>query len=429
MIDLFSSDFIGLNNDQRYSAIVDFARVQPLESNRHDFKLIWNNDGLKDVAAFANTFGGILVIGVEKNQSDPEAKVSGVESNSELTTGIASAIATNISPTPSYDIMECHKTGETNRRFCVIRVRSDSTLYIVTKKAISSPVWIRNADQTVAADAAQLRRMIDREKQFTPNVSEVMWNRAHALFEEMIIGCNYAADTAHWTAGSWNRSETYFKVAIIPTERTFVMLDGRSEHRFNTLIHQNYRRIRSTLGGSSPVSVDAQNRSADFFEYRWYHKNLDLESRWRISQASEVAHSIQIKQDEKWSLVDVVFYIVLLLRITAEWWESLNYFGDGLLCADLKVDDLPLARGSSGQFLTLFDPAGGGFGIRQQSINVHAQQRREAQAYDKVNFSSMRENVPQIVTSLMNVLVRSLGHNLFCTEFEDDLRAILAGSS
>src|SRR5882757_9070740 len=112
MIDLFTVDFNGLDNDQRYSAIVDFARAQPAESNKHDFKLIWNNDALKDIAAFANTFGGLLIIGVEKNQADPEAKVTGVPTNIELTTGIASSIATNIAPTPSYDIMECIKPEE-----------------------------------------------------------------------------------------------------------------------------------------------------------------------------------------------------------------------------------------------------------------------------------------------------------------------------
>jgi predicted HTH transcriptional regulator len=163
MTDLFTVDFGSLSNDQRYSAIAAFAQAQPSESNRHDFKLIWANDAVKSVAAFANTFGGILIIGVEKNQNDAEAKVAGFNSNSELTTGIASAIATNISPTPSYDIMECHKPGETNCRFCVIRVRNDSRLYLVTKKDIS-PAWVRNADQTIRADAAQLRGLIERER-------------------------------------------------------------------------------------------------------------------------------------------------------------------------------------------------------------------------------------------------------------------------
>lgn len=428
MIDLFTSDFIGLNNEQRHSAIVDFVSAQPTESNRHDYKLIWNNDAIKDVAAFANTFGGILLIGVEKNKADARPKVSGVSSSSELTTGIASAIATNISPTPSYDIMECHKPGETNTRFCAVRVRSDYTLYLVTKKDVSHPVWIRNADETIRADAAQLRRLIDREKSLISNSSGALANRAQALLDEMIIGKNYAADLSTWPAGSWHRSENYFKIALLPTELRALRIDGRTEDRFNKLIFQHYRRIQTTLSGSMPAAAQAHNRSGNFYEYRWYHKKLDIESRWRITDAAEIAHSVQIKHDEYWSLADVVFYLILLLRIAAKWWESLNYYGDGLVFTELKIQNLPVFRGSVGQFLTLFNPAGGDFGMGAETVNVHTQQREEAKAYLEVTFSTMRERVPLIATSLMNLLLRSLGHNVFWTEFEDNVRTLVQGT-
>src|SRR5947209_14512704 len=125
MVDLFTVDFNTLNNDHKYSAIAEFSKAQPNESNRHDFKLIWTDESIKHVAGFANTFGGILIIGVGKGQTDPEPTLTGVSSAAELTTKIASAIATNISPSPSYDIMECHAPGEVSKRFCVVRIRSD----------------------------------------------------------------------------------------------------------------------------------------------------------------------------------------------------------------------------------------------------------------------------------------------------------------
>src|SRR5260370_37715527 len=82
-VDLFTADFGSLSNDLRYAAIASLAQAQPMESNRHDFKTVWTNDAIKDVAAFANTFGGLLVIGVEKNQSDHTARAAGIQSNSE----------------------------------------------------------------------------------------------------------------------------------------------------------------------------------------------------------------------------------------------------------------------------------------------------------------------------------------------------------
>jgi hypothetical protein len=155
---------------------------------------------------------------------------------------------------------------------------------------------------------------------------------------------------------------------------------------------------------------------------------LDYEGRWRISNGLEIAHSTQIKEEAQWSLVDVVFYTMLLVRIGAKWWESLNYFGDGVLCAELKVSDLQLRQGSAGQFLKLFGPAQGDHGIRADTLMLNVQ-RPEATAYVRVNFTSMRENLPHTVTSLMNILLRSLGHSVLWAEFEDDMRILSGGLS
>jgi Putative DNA-binding domain len=422
LLDLFTADFNNLGNDALYSAVADFARAQPVESNRHDFKTVWNNDTLKDVAAFANTFGGILVIGVEKGQADAEAKLVGVMSGSELTTGIASAIATNISPTPSYDIMECHKPGETNKRFCVIRVRSDATLHLVTKKGINNPVWVRNADQTIPADAAQLRMMIDREKQSVTDAAGSLLARAHRMFEDMIVRQSYA----DWPLDTYPPEKAYFKLALIPAEMKLTVLDVRSENEFLSLIHKHYRRVQSNLTGQEPVAADAVNRSSDFYEYRWYHRNLDYEGRWRITNRLDLAHATQIKHDSEWSLVDVVVYSILMLVIGAKWWESLKYFGDGILVAVINVQNLQLARGASRQFSKLFGPGEGDPVMGAEVLDVHVQQRAEANASVSVNFASMRDNIPGLVTTLMNSLLRSLGHGVVSSEFENDVRLIVS---
>lgn len=356
MIDLFAIQFSSLGNDQLYSAIVEFAQAQPNESNRHDFKSVWTSDAVKDVAALANTFGGLLVIGVAKGQDDPEARLIGVASSSELTTGIASSIATNISPTPSYDISECCKPGETNKRFCVVRIRNDSTLHLVTKKGIA-PVWIRNADQTITADAAQLRGLIDRERQIVAGLDDALTERAQGILGEMIIGHQYA-DAPDWTR-VWQRSDTYFKLALVPREVRLVPLDVRDERQFTAVIHRHYRRVASNLRGTGPIARDAANRGGSFYEYRWYHRNLDYDGRWRITNRLDVAHATQAKMDDKWSLVDTVMYTILLLKVGAAWWKTQGYFGDGILFANLSVDALQLQRGAAGQFMKLFGPAEG----------------------------------------------------------------------
>jgi hypothetical protein len=425
MIDLFTADLDRLGNDDLYNAIAEFARVLPNESNRHDFKLQWTSDTVQDVAAFANTFGGLLFIGIEKGQNDVQATLRGVASTSELTTGIAMAISTNVSPTPVYDIAECYKPGETGKRFCIIRVKSSSTISLVTKKGLF-PVWLRDVDRTTRADAAQLRWMIDRERKSDSNLQDSLWTLAHETLEQMIIGQDYTADP-NWTVGKWQRSRTFFKLALVPIGDTLFRLDRRAEDKFSNLIRSYYRRIGSTLAGSTPVAQDAEERGASFYEYRWYHTGIKYENRWRITDRLLVAHATQIEYDAEWSLTDAVMHTLLLLKVGSKWWESVRYFGDGLLVAKLYPMELPLARGKSGEYSTCFNPGEGDFGMNADVLTTTTQRKPGAQAFVTVNFASMREDVPELVTSLFNALLRDLGHAVLWEEFKDTVRKIWEG--
>ena len=130
-------------------------------------------------------------------------------------------------------------------------------------------------------------------------------------------------------------------------EKRSISLDVRSERDFVALIHKHYRRVQINLTGSDPLARDAVSRSADYYEYRWYHKNLHYEARWRITDSLHIAHATQIVIDNSWSLLDVVAYTILMLKTGAEWWETLHYFGDAILVAELSVQNLEPVRGSA----------------------------------------------------------------------------------
>lgn len=426
MIDLFTADLDRLQNDDLYNAIEEFARVSPNESNRHDFKTKWTNSAIEDVAAFANTFGGLLFIGIEKGQNDLQARLCGVVTTSEMTTSIAMAISTNISPTPIYDIAECYKPEEPGKRFCVVRVKSSPTISLVTKKDLS-PAWLRDADRTVRAEAAQLRWMIDRERNSDLNVQDSLWNDTQYMLDhQMIIGTGYPVDPA-WTIGKWERSPTFFKLALVPAENRLLRLDRRAEGKFIHLIHSHYRRVASNLAGGHPVAQDAEERGSNFYEYRWYHTGIKYENRWRITDRLLVAHATQIDYDSEWSLTDTVMYTLLLLKIASNWWETVRYFGDGKLIANLYPMELPLARGTSGHYRTLFRPGEGDFGMNADVLATTTQRKPGAQAFVNVNFANMRDDVPELVTSLFNALLRDLGHAVLWEEFKDTVRKIWEG--
>jgi predicted HTH transcriptional regulator len=82
-VDLFTDNLNALKNEELFAVIGEFCSVQPSEGWRHDYAEQWGDSALQKVAAFANTFGGLLIIGVKKGKHDTECQLVGVNSNTK----------------------------------------------------------------------------------------------------------------------------------------------------------------------------------------------------------------------------------------------------------------------------------------------------------------------------------------------------------
>ncbi len=71
-VDLYRDDLGAISGTDLFSAIEAFCRIKepiqdrPQEDYRLDFKSEWKEEALRVVASFANTFGGILFIGISE---------------------------------------------------------------------------------------------------------------------------------------------------------------------------------------------------------------------------------------------------------------------------------------------------------------------------------------------------------------------------
>ncbi len=70
------------------------------ESQTVEWKREWTDRALEDLAAFANTSGGVLLIGVQD-----DGKVIGVQANDSEIQRIANIIVDRLGITPSIDIL------------------------------------------------------------------------------------------------------------------------------------------------------------------------------------------------------------------------------------------------------------------------------------------------------------------------------------
>jgi hypothetical protein len=132
---------------------------------------------------------------------------------------------------------------------------------------------------------------------------------------------------------------------------------------------------------------------------------------------------VQASLNGKWSLPDLVVYSILLLVIGGKWWESLGFFGEGVLVADFSVKGLPLRQEGS-NFTHGFDPGVGEHKLHSTAVNQHPYPRQAATGHVRVNFTTMRENIPALVTGLMSSLLRSMGHGVRRAEFEESVSHI-----
>jgi hypothetical protein len=98
-------------------------------------------------------------------------------------------------------------------------------------------------------------------------------------------------------------------------------------------------------------------------------------------------------------------------------WNAVGYFGKGSLYAQLGVRGLALLpNDTSGTFGSCFDPAYEASSraapktIRLDAVLVPGRPRDNATAGVKVNYFTATEGLPTLTTSLLNLLLRSLGH-------------------
>src|SRR5207302_324618 len=108
-------------------------------------------------------------------------------------------------------------------------------------------------------------------------------------------------------------------------------------------------------------------------------------------------------------------------------------FGEGQLHAQLSVRGLDLVRRSDGTYIRGFDPryepdpAYTSPTISADAILATARPQVTAGANVKVNYFSAKDRVARITTSLLNSLLRCLGHAVLSDRLEERVQRLLAG--
>ena len=212
---LFTEDLTTATPSDLEQAITQLAQSGIEEKFRLDFKETWEPEKqCPDIAGMANSYGGLLVLGV----SNDRQRLPGIAppKHSDLKTQISSIIATRISPVPVFEVHTCPAPGSTTTLLVLIRIAPQPRLHLYLKG--EKPVYVRSEDKTVPASAAQLQALLDRVRNAERDVP-VRPNPLSPVARDFFVSKANdlsASFAERQSMASRTRSETQFLIGLAP---------------------------------------------------------------------------------------------------------------------------------------------------------------------------------------------------------------------
>lgn len=423
-IDLYRDDLAAVSDRELFAGVEDFTRVAAPATDRTqegyllDYKAAWSDSALRAVAAFANTFGGLLIVGVSESGGRADQLVGIASHRQELKTRIASAIASNISPTPPYDIRDIVFPDGSGKHLCLVRVRKGNGLYLLTKKG-EQPVYVRNEDQSIPADAARLQALL--ATRVTPVSPD------YQPFNDP-IGFYVSQVHAQGDPGQRRRSETFLSIQVIPEETQTARLDIAVEQKLQTI-------VRGTYPGFTECWF-SEARGKHWYQISYLDTRSDYEMKWGLTGIGVLHFITQVRcavqnrdgASTAWSLSDLMTNLDHTIEAAHQLWDYLGYSGEGRVFAGLQVETLPLLERASGERSVFafghYDRDGPRRRARPLATSAITRAEKQASrgtAMVDLTYATRCGSHAEPVALLTNELLRDLGHSTSLA----DLRALL----
>lgn len=426
-VDLYHVNLNSIGGTDLYQLVVDFTHVdrppieRPHEGYLLDFKRELGEKFLQTVAAFANTFGGLIILGIDEDKDGRPDNPAGITSPGELKTDVANAISSNLVPCPPFDIAECSLPKDPNQKLCVVRVRETAEICLITKKGVKNPIYVRVGDRSEPADASAVRALFEKKRQVQNDDSELktqLDNLRHRLtfnsqdgFGQVVYG------------------DTFFRLLLVPVAGPFLPLDTLVENKFSDLV---LRPEIVSLINTEQLKYDFR-RARDWFDVVVYDPSHQYQRRWQVTSHADMGFITQTRWPisgarDAWSLYDLTVDFIETCKLAKQFWQNNSYYGAFRLEAQIRVHGLTLSVGQDGFHPLYYERIGRVAALPLQRDILAIAKSPHSTAGDTSadsSFADLDLRLDEIVAGELNQLLRSLGHSAEIEKLKQAIRLLI----
>jgi len=199
-------------NEITFDDVISFCKLGIPESINLDYKENFTEKLEKTISSFANSNGGLIIIGIKDENSRPKEPFVGLDFVRGMEERIWSIILDNIYPPLFPEVFICQPVD--NKTFAIIRVQeSENTPYAIFN---NTKVYIRTGNITKLEDLARINQLgwlLDKRKK-SVEFKESIEKRAELRCESLTGGLS-----------SYNSLETIISLCPVFPSKTLIDFD------------------------------------------------------------------------------------------------------------------------------------------------------------------------------------------------------------
>lgn len=279
-------------------------------------------------------------------------------------------------------------------------------------------MYVRNEDQAAPARAAELRNLIERERN-ADNPSTQLLDTSHLLNLLPITKAQQSWGRKEQTEPSQRlAAPSFLRLWEIPNQNCRLLLDYDTELAFHDVVFKTFPKD-SFLGDSNWSSSDELVRDRNFVRIDYAHVDRDLQSKWVLTNAGEFGYATILAEEYPpgpalWSLSDLTIELIATIKTVHAVLAQNGYLGDASFYLFANPGEgqlhqeqgkLPFLRHTEGNRQAPAIPSGAIIPKSPKSFVA-----RDVSCFSTSNFQTRTERFDTLVADLLNQLLRDLGY-------------------